>query len=106
MILNSKAEYNRCHIPRLRVEQEEEVAVREEQQKKLFRRVEEELSGSSKLYTEEHTGGEAISTRPPTTTTPGEQQLEVGCDNADKAVSLSKETFLATPPIQLDQAVG
>ena len=55
------------------------------------------LSGSSKIYTEEHTGGAAIPTSPPTTTTPGEQQLEVGCDNADKAVSLSKKTLLATP---------
>ena len=31
-ILNSKAEYNRSHIPRLRVEDEEETAKREQEQ--------------------------------------------------------------------------
>ena len=30
-ILNSKTEFNRCHIPRLRLEEEEEVKQREEQ---------------------------------------------------------------------------
>ena len=38
MIQNSKAEYNRCHIPRLRVEQEEEVTAREEQQKRAVQK--------------------------------------------------------------------
>ena len=54
MILNSKSEYNR-YIPRLRLEQEEEVAVREEQQKKQFRRVEEELDGEQLVWEQNKT---------------------------------------------------
>ena len=55
MTLNSKAEYNRCHIPRLRVEQEEEVAVREEQQKKQYKRMEEELDGEQLVWGQDKT---------------------------------------------------
>ena len=33
-ILNSKTEYNRCHIPRLRIEEEEDTKLRKEQQSK------------------------------------------------------------------------
>ena len=42
-ILNSKAEYNRCHIPRLRVEEEEEGKEREEPSKRNREQTAKEL---------------------------------------------------------------
>ena len=43
-ILNSKSEYNRCHISRLRVEEEEEVKARAKEQKKAWGQINRELS--------------------------------------------------------------
>ena len=42
-ILNSKTEYNRCHIPRLRVEDEEETKKREDEQNLIEEQIEIEL---------------------------------------------------------------
>ena len=42
-ILNSRAEYNRCHIPRLRVEEEEEGQKREKEQKENLDKIAREL---------------------------------------------------------------
>lgn len=42
-ILNSKAEYNRSHIPRLRVEEEQETKKREEEQRQQEQNREREL---------------------------------------------------------------
>ena len=47
-ILNSKAEYNRSHIPRLRVELEEETVEREKDIKMLERNLREELDGEQR----------------------------------------------------------
>ena len=43
-MLNSKAEYNRCHIPRLRLEDEEESKLREQQIQEEDRLVEDTLA--------------------------------------------------------------
>ena len=43
VVLNSKTEYNRCHIPRLRVEEEEETSKREAQNIRDLEQIEEEL---------------------------------------------------------------
>ena len=40
-ILNSKAEFNRCHIPRLQMEEEEPEGAREESEQELVRQLEE-----------------------------------------------------------------
>ena len=56
MILNSKAEYNRCHIPRLRVELEEEREKREQELKELEKNLVEEQE-------EEHHGWEQGKTK-------------------------------------------
>ena len=53
IILNSKAEYNRCHIPRLRVEQEEEIVAKEEQQRAQYDKIEEELNGEQLEWEQE-----------------------------------------------------
>ena len=53
IILNSKTEYNRCHIPRLRVEQEEEIVAKEEQQRAQYDKIEEELNGEQLEWEQE-----------------------------------------------------
>ena len=41
--MNSKAEFNRCHIPRLQLEEEEQEGAREREEQVLARQMEEEL---------------------------------------------------------------
>ena len=55
-------------------------------------------SSSSKPYIEAHPDGAKTPTSPPTTTTPGEQQVEVGCDKSTEAGPQSKQTLLLMPP--------
>ena len=45
-ILNSKSQYNHCHISRLRVEEEEEVKARAKEQKKAWEQIDRELSSA------------------------------------------------------------
>ena len=40
-ILNSKAEFNRCHIPRLQLEEEEPEGARKESEQELMKQMEE-----------------------------------------------------------------
>ena len=42
-IMNSKAEFNRCHIPRLQLEEEEQEGAREREEQVLAKQMEEEL---------------------------------------------------------------
>ena len=55
-------------------------------------------SSSSKLFNEEHPDGAKTPNSSSTTTTPGEQQVEVGCDKSTEAGPQSKQTLLFPPP--------
>ena len=52
-ILNSKSEYNRCHIPRLRVEDKEEEKKRDKKELEIIEKIEEELDREQDTW--EHT---------------------------------------------------
>ena len=54
-ILNSKSEYNRCHIPRLQVEDREEEEQREKGIQKDMERIEEELNKEQRVWEEDRT---------------------------------------------------
>ena len=54
-ILNSKSEYNRCHIPRLQVEDREEEEQREKGLQKDMERVEEELNREQQVWEDDRT---------------------------------------------------
>ena len=49
-ILNSKAEYNRCHIPRLQLEEEEQEGARERMEQELLELAEEEQMESIDVW--------------------------------------------------------
>ena len=45
-ILNSRAEYNRCHIPRLQMEEEEQEGSKEQEDQKLIQKAENDIAES------------------------------------------------------------